>query len=177
MTNGAGKPKPAFFIAVLVVAAGLVGMSLWRCSKKKDEAGKPTQGSNIDIKDLQPAENPNDTGGVTTVKEYTFEPAQKLPEIPETGAYQALNKTRTVKMAINVWAGWAPIIWANGGMAAKKVWKDAKGNDFLLDLQLIDNPIQMTNVFAKGDIHLGWGTVDMLPLLMQRLQKDKRAWP
>jgi NitT/TauT family transport system substrate-binding protein len=175
MTNGAGKPKPAFFIAVLVVAAGLVGMALWRCNKKDD--GKPTQGSNIDIGDLKPAENPNDTGGVTTVKEYTFEPAQKLPEIPETGAYQALNKTRTVKMAINVWAGWAPIIYANGGMAAKKVWKDSKGNDFLVDLQLIDNPIQMTNVFAKGDIHVGWGTVDMLPLIMQRLEKDKRAWP
>jgi NitT/TauT family transport system substrate-binding protein len=176
MTNGAGKPKPAFFVAVLVVAAGLVGMALWRCNKKS-EGEKPTAGSNIDLKDLKPAENPDDTGGVTTVKEYTFEPAQKLPEIPETGAYQPLNKTRTVKMAINVWAGWAPIIYANGGMAAKKVWKDAKGQDFLLDLQLIDNPIQMTNVFAKGDIHLGWGTVDMLPLLMQRLEKDKRAWP
>src|SRR5688572_27998905 len=109
MANGAGKPKPAFFVGVLVVVAALVGMAFWRCSKKDDEATKPTTGSNIDLKDIKPAENPNDTGGVTTVKEYTFEPAQTLPKL-DTADLKPLGKDRTVKFAINVWAGWAPII-------------------------------------------------------------------
>jgi len=30
MANGAGKPKPAFFLAVLAVVAGLVGLSFYR---------------------------------------------------------------------------------------------------------------------------------------------------
>jgi NitT/TauT family transport system substrate-binding protein len=177
MANGAGKPKPAFFVGVLVVVAALVGMAFWRCNKKDDESStKPTAGSNIDLKDIKPAENPNDTGGVTTVKEYTFEPAQTLPKL-DTADLKPLGKDRTVKFAINVWAGWAPIIYANGGMAAKKVWKDAKGQDFKVELKLIDNPVQMTTVLAAGEIHVGWATVDMLPLVTQRLNRDKRSMP
>ena len=186
MTNGAGgagKPKPAFFIAVLVVVAGLVGMAFWRCNKRKDDEKKSASGSAIDIKDIKnqggqgQAESPNGGGDVTTVKEYTFEPAQKLPPVPGTADYKAIGKDRVVKFAINVWAGWAPIIYANGGMAAKKVWKDAKGNPFKVELQLIDNPVNMGNVFAGGDIHIGWATVDMLPLIVQRLNRDPRSMP
>ena len=29
----------------------------------------------------------------------------------------------TVRFAINVWAGWGPIIFANDGFKAGKVWK------------------------------------------------------
>jgi NitT/TauT family transport system substrate-binding protein len=177
MANGAGKPKPAFFIAVLVVVAGLVGMAFWRCTKKKESENKPTAGSNIDIKDLQkPAENPDQSGGVTTVKEYTFEPAKTLPKL-DTADLKPLGKDRTVKFAINVWAGWAPIIYANGGMAAKKVWKDAKGQDFKVELKLVDDPVKMSSLVAAGELHVGWATVDMLPLIVQRLDKDKRSMP
>jgi len=176
MANGAGKPKPAFFIGVLVVVAGLVGMAFWRCNKTKDTT-KAHQGSNINLDDLKkPAENPDDTGGVTTVKEYTFQPAEKLPKL-DTADLKPLGKDRTVRFAINVWAGWAPIVYANGGMAAKKVWKDAKGQDFKVELKLIDNPVNMTTVLASGDIQIGWATVDMLPLVVQRLNRDKRSMP
>lgn len=180
--SNAGKPKPAFFIAVIVVVLGLVGLSLkkWSDSKKPTTAQKaPT----IDIKDIKAqaggptqAENP-DPNGVTTVKDYTFEPAQKLPAVPGTGDYKALGKNRVVRFAINVWAGWAPIIYANGGGAAKKVWKDAKGQDFQVELVLIDNPVNMGNTFAAGDVHIGWATVDMLPLVVQRLNRDPRSGP
>jgi NitT/TauT family transport system substrate-binding protein len=174
MTNGAGKPKPAFFIGVLVVVAGLVGMAFWRCNKKKDA---DTAKNKPDIVlPSQNAENPDNAGGVTTVKDYTFEPAQKLQKL-DTADLKPLGKDRTVRFAINVWAGWAPIIYANGGMAAKKVWKDAKGQDFKVELKLIDNPQDMTSVFAAGDIHIGWATVDMLPLVVQRLNRDKRSMP
>jgi NitT/TauT family transport system substrate-binding protein len=176
MANGAGKPKPAFFIAVAIVVLGLCGIAFWRCTKKKSaEEGKPQAGSNITLPS-QNAEDPNNSGGTTTVKEYTFEPAQKLPKI-DSADLKPLGKDRTVKFAINVWAGWAPIIYANGGMKAGKLWKDAKGGEFKVELKLVDNPVNMATVYAAGEVQIGWATVDMLPLVLQRLQGDKRSMP
>ncbi|HPH67589.1 MAG TPA: phosphate ABC transporter substrate-binding/OmpA family protein [Kofleriaceae bacterium] len=175
----AGKPKPAFFIAVAAVVLGLVGIAVMKCNKKAD---KPTV-DKVDIKDIKnqagaptQAENP-DPNSVTTVKEYTFEAGSRLPQVPGTSDYKALGKTRVVRFAINIWAGWAPIIYANGGKGPGKIWKDAKGNDFQVELVLIDNPVNMGNAFASGDIHIGWATVDMLPLIVQRLNRDPRTMP
>jgi NitT/TauT family transport system substrate-binding protein len=183
----AGKPKPAFIIAVIAVILGLVGMAAYRFMGKKGD-DKPAPTAPIDIKDINkqagggdpttPAvvENP-DPNGVTTVKEYTFEASQKLPEVKGTADYKPLGKPRVVRFAYNVWAGWAPIIYANGGKAPKKIWKDANGKDFQVELVQLDNPIDMGNTFAAGQIHIGWATVDMLPLIVQRLNKDPRTMP
>ena len=177
-----GKPKPAFFIAVLAVVAGLVGLSLYRCNAKKADT---QSGDKIDIKDIKTqagngsaavAENP-DPNSVTTVKEYAFEPGSRLPEVPGTADYKKLGEPRVVKFAVNVWAGWAPIIWANQGSKPKKVWKDAKGKDFQVELVLIDDPVSMGNTVASGDVHIGWATVDMLPLIIERLKRDPRSLP
>ncbi|MBW8896182.1 MAG: hypothetical protein JF613_08365, partial [Acidobacteria bacterium] len=121
MANGSGKPKPAFFLAVLAVVAGLVGLSFYRWnSKKSDSGGGHGSGSEkIDMGSIkqqagggsgsgsQQAENP-DPNSITTVKEYSFEPASRLPELPAnaTADYTVLGKPRTVKFAVNVWAGW-----------------------------------------------------------------------
>jgi NitT/TauT family transport system substrate-binding protein len=37
--------------------------------------------------------------------------------------------------------------------------------------------VAMRDAFASGDVHVGWGTVDMLPLLLESLSKDSRAMP
>ena len=189
MANGAGKPKPAFFLAVLAVVAGLVGLSFYRWNSKKTDSGHGTGSDKIDMSDIkkqaggggsgsgsQQAENP-DPNSLTTAKEYKFEPASRLPEVPGTADYTALGKPRTVKFAVNVWAGWAPIIWANQGSRPKKPWKDAKGNEFQVELVLADNPVDMGNAFAAGKTHIGWATVDMLPLFVNRLNRDPRTMP
>ncbi|MEO7730578.1 MAG: phosphate ABC transporter substrate-binding/OmpA family protein [Kofleriaceae bacterium] len=187
MANGAGKPKPAFFVVALVVVAALVGFAFYRWNAKKTDTPKgQTDGSDkIDMKSIktqaggsgQPqAENP-DPNSITTVKEYAFEPATRLPEVPGTADYTALGKPRVVKFAVNVWAGWAPIIWANQGPKPKKIWKDAKGGEFQVELVLADNPVDMGNTFAAGKVHVGWATVDMLPLVVNRLNRDPRTMP
>jgi ABC-type nitrate/sulfonate/bicarbonate transport system substrate-binding protein len=190
MANGAGKPKPAFFLAVLAVVAGLVGLTFYRWNSKKTDSGHGTGSSDkINMSDIknqaggagsgsQQAENP-DPNSITTVKEYKFEPASRLPELPAnaTADYTPLGKPRVVKFAVNVWAGWAPIIWANQGAKPKKPWKDAKGNEFQVELQLADNPVDMGNAFAAGKSHIGWATVDMLPLMVNRLNRDPRTMP
>jgi NitT/TauT family transport system substrate-binding protein len=167
------------------VVAGLIGLSVMKCNQKSKTTTSSNGGDKIDIKDIKNqagggvaanAENP-DPNGVTTVKEYTFEASSRLPQVPGTADYKAIGPKRVVRFALNIWAGWAPIVYANGGKEPKKIWKDAKGQDFMVELVLIDNPVNMGNTFAAGDIHIGWGTVDMLPLIVQRLNRDPRSNP
>ncbi|MCL4217803.1 MAG: hypothetical protein KJ052_12470, partial [Candidatus Hydrogenedentes bacterium] len=81
------------------------------------------------------------------------------------------------KFALNVWAGWAPIILFNEGRGPGKVWTTPSGENFKVELVLIDDPVSMRDAYASGSVHIGWGTLDMLPLFMEELQKDSRIWP
>ena len=63
-----------------------------------------------------------------------------LPEIKGTSAYSADEEENTVRFALNVWAGWGPIILANNGAKPDKVWKTADGKEFRVELVLIDDP-------------------------------------
>ena len=185
MAQPGGKPKPAFFIAVVAVIAALVAFAVMRGSsksKKSNGGGSGTAKVNIDDIKKQAGTTPtpaemDDINSATTVKEYTFESAQKLPPVPGTSDYKSIGKERVVKFAINVWAGWAPIIYANEGLKAKKVWTDGKGQPFKLDLIIADNPVDMRNIVASGEVHIGWATVDMLPLLIEGLKVDPRTMP
>lgn len=173
----AGKPKPTFYIAVAAVIAALVAVAVWRFGGDKE-----TKADKIDIDEFKDqagqtmqAEDPN-SAGITTVKEYEFVPSAKLPEVKGASDYKPMAND-TVKFAINVWAGWAPIIHANNGCKAGAEWKDAKGKPFKVELVLLDDPVGMRDAFAAGEIHIGWATVDMLPLLLEGLQRDSRTMP
>src|SRR4029078_6557830 len=111
----------------------------------------------------------------TTVKEYTFKPAERLPEVKGISAYKALNDN-TVRFALNVWAGWGPIILASEGFKPGKVWKTAKGDEFKVELVLIDNPVAMRDAYAAGEVHIGWATLDIVPLFMEGFV-DKTGQP
>ena len=63
------------------------------------------------------------------MKEYAFKPAERLPEIKGTSAYKPMEDN-TVRFALNVWAGWGPIILANNGFKPGKVWKTPDGEEF-----------------------------------------------
>ena len=84
--------------------------------------GRARAAAKIDPKEVaQPAESSQDTSSPTTVKEYRFKPAEKLPPVKGTAAYKPLEKN-TVRFALNVWAGWAPIVLANNGFKAGQEW-------------------------------------------------------
>lgn len=173
-----GKPKPGFFIVVALIVVGLVGYAIFQYGGVTDGKGDGKgviAGGIEDLKKLIAAEAP-DTGGITTVKEYEFVAAEKLPEVKGVSNYAEM-KDGVVKFSINVWAGWAPIVYANRGFAPKQVWKTKDGKEFKVELILIDDPVAMRDAFAAGDIHFGWATVDMLPLLLEGLAKDSRVMP
>jgi len=174
MANGR-TPRPAFYVAVLVVIIGLVGLALWRYGAIGPR-GSGGQISNEELKQMKGGAEAPDSAGITTVKEYKYVAAQKLPPVKGISSYKPLAD-RPVRFAINVWAGWGPIIFANNGFKAGKVWKTPGGKDFKVELVLIDDPVAMRDAYAAGNIHVGWATLDMLPLFLEGLRKDSRVMP
>lgn len=178
-TAGAGgRPKPLFTIVLGLVVLGLIALGVSRFMGKDGGGGDEpaAKGDEISKDSLTMLAEAPDGQAATTVKEYTYVPGQRLPEVRGTSAYKPLQN-RTVRMALNVWAGWAPLIHANNGFRPGKVWKDAKGQDFRLELVLIDDPVAMRDAYASGDVHIGWATLDMLPLLVEGLRRDSRTMP
>lgn len=173
-----GNPKPAFYLALLLVVAGLVAFAFVRfknVTEKPAPAATTAAGGQKELPDTSPGEA-KDATGITTKKEYDFVPAQRLPAVKGVSSYAPM-KDRTVRLAINVWAGWAPLIYANEGFQPGKLWKDANGKPFKVELVLIDDPVAMRDAFAAGNVHAGWATVDMLPLLVEGLRADSRVMP
>jgi len=173
------KPKPAFYVVMLLIFAGLVILAANRfMGDGEPDRGEPAFTPD-EMKGMQgtPAGvEASDTAGITTVKEYEFVAESRLPEVKGVSNYGALQD-RKVRFAINVWAGWGPIIYANRGFAAGKEWTTPGGQPFTVELVLIDDPVAMRDTYAAGDVHIGWATLDMVPLFMESLRKDSRVMP
>jgi len=170
-----GQPRPAFYVAVLVVIIGLVGLAIWRYSSTGPD-GAGGLFSSEELKQLAGDAEKPDSSGITTVKEYNYVPTAKLPDVKGVSNYTPMAD-RTVRFAINVWAGWGPIIYANNGFRPGKLWKTPGGKDFKVELVLIDDPIAMRDAYAAGNLHVGWATLDMIPLFLEGLRKDSRVMP
>jgi NitT/TauT family transport system substrate-binding protein len=174
------KPKTAFYVVGAILVLGLIAFAVWRADlfapkAKATDAGSITPDDLAKVKKTEGLEAP-DVNVPTTVKEYTYIPEEKLPPVTGVSSYSPL-KDNTVKFALNVWAGWAPIIFANEGFAPGKKWKAADGTEFKVELVLIDDPVAMRDAYAAGKVHIGWATLDMLPLFMEELAKDSRVMP
>ncbi|MFM8705713.1 MAG: phosphate ABC transporter substrate-binding/OmpA family protein [Planctomycetia bacterium] len=190
----AGQPKAPFWLAVWAVILGLVGLAAWRAGmfgprgaadvapQAPVAGGAPGGASGSGGGAEGMASEAADTSAPTTVTEYTFTPAEKLPPVKGTSAYKPLED-ETVRFALNVWAGWSPIILANNGFKAGKVWQAPGGKPFKIELVLIDNPVTMRDAYAAGEVHIGWATLDMIPLFLEGLvdrtgaPKDSRVMP
>jgi len=170
----AGRPKPLAYLIGLLLIGGLFWFGFSRISGKGTGLGGVFSSDEVGPVEGQ-VEAP-DANTVTTAKEYNFVPSARLPEVRGSSAYKPMVD-RTVRMALNVWAGWAPLIYANGGMKAGKTWTDAQGKPFKVDLVLIDDPVQMRDAVAAGNVHVGWATLDMVPLFVEGLRRDSRTMP
>jgi len=192
-----GQPKAPFWLAVWAVILGLVALAAWRAGVFGNAGLRPGPGGaqvaaggagNGGGGNGEPAGGgapPAGEGAVleaadetvpTTVKEYSFKPAEKLPPVKGVSAYKPLEDD-TVRFALNVWAGWAPIIRANNGFKPGKLWQAPGGKPFKVELVLIDDPVQMRDAYAAGEVHIGWATLDMLPLFVDSFAKDSRIMP
>jgi len=187
-----GQPKAPYWLAVWAVILGLVGLAAWRAGMLEQfglgrpavpgqrpvaGGGGPAPGGGTEgAGGLEGLTEAPDVSVPTTVKEYTFKPAERLPPVKGVSGYKPLQDD-TVRFALNVWAGWAPIIRANNGFKPGKLWQAPGGKPFKVELVLIDDPVQMRDAYAAGEVHIGWATLDMLPLFVDSFAKDSRIMP
>jgi NitT/TauT family transport system substrate-binding protein len=82
-----------------------------------------------------------------------------------------------VEFPINVWPGWAPIIVANQGMEPNDQSVFFKKHGFYVHLSIVDDPVKARDLFASGQSHILWGTLDMIALFAPELVKDTRTVP
>lgn len=118
-----------------------------------------------------------DTQGITTVNEYTYVPAERLPEVKGVSSYRWDENEKVVEFPINVWIGWLPIVAANRGFRPNEDSIFFKEHGFKVNLKLIDDPVVARDAFAAGESHVLWGTLDMMVLFAPELMKDSRTAP
>jgi len=118
-----------------------------------------------------------DTKGITTVNEYTYQPAEKLPPVKGVSAYKWNAADKVVNFPINVWIGWLPIVAANHGFAPNTDSVFFKEFGFKVNLKLIDDPVVARDAYAAGESHILWGTLDMMALFAPELMRDSRTAP
>ena len=168
-----GNAKPAFYLAVLAVVIGLVALGLWRFGALPGSKG--AHSAKPGARKWRASRKPPTPAGSPPPRSTNMFLRRSFRR-QGISSYKPLED-RTVRFAINVWAGWAPIILANNGFKAGKIWKTPSGKDFKVELILIDDPVAMRDAYAAGNVHIGWGTLDMVPLFMEALHKDSRVMP
>jgi len=175
MSTTGGGPKPAFYLVMFALVVAVIGYGVYRF---KDRLPLGDLGS-MSVDDLKKALEAPDDASLTTFKEYDklkYQEAGRMPEVKGVSNYAPLVDN-TIVFALNVWAGWAPIILANNGFEPGKVWTAPNGRTFKVKLTLIDDPVSMRDAYAAGKAHIGWATVDMLPLFLEQLKRDSRTMP
>jgi len=166
--------KPMAWVLIIIVVLGLVALGLYQGRDYIFPTGQ--KGGEVSKEDLGGKVEAPDTTGVTTVKEYKFVPKEVLPPVKGAANYRAL-RDNTVVMGLNVWAGWAPIFYANGGTDPNPNSLFAKKYGFKVAIKIIDSPSASINAFAAGDVHVTAWTLDMIPLFYEQLKADSRALP
>ncbi len=173
MTNGGARLTPLGRIISILLIAGLIGLGGYLVLRQGTGL-RPSPGS---FSGQQPETEAPDTAGVTTVKEYKYVPADRLPAVKGVSQYRWDEKEKVVRFSYNVWAGWLPVIAANRGTKANPDSVFARKHGFRVEMVLMDDPVLARDAFASGEVHTLWGTVDMMVLMAPELVKDSRTAP
>jgi NitT/TauT family transport system substrate-binding protein len=160
-------------LSVLVILA-LLGVGAFVVFRKSHDG---PGGSHDASEPEAPKPEAPDTAGVTTVKEYKYVPADKLPPVKGVSQYKWDAERKVLRFSYNVWAGWLPVIAANRGTKPNDESVFYKKHGFRVELVLMDDPVAARDAFAAGEVHSLWGTVDMMILFAPELARDSRTAP
>ena len=173
MADQPARLTPLGKILSIALIVGLIGFGSY-IVMKRSSGGKIFKGGGDS--ETQEMEAP-DTSGVTTVKEYKYVPADKLPAVKGVSQYRWDSKEKILRFSYNVWAGWLPVIAANRGTKPNTESIFYKQHGFRVEMVLMDDPVAARDAFAAGEVHTLWGTADMMVLLAPELIKDSRTAP
>jgi ABC-type nitrate/sulfonate/bicarbonate transport system substrate-binding protein len=177
-----GPTKLAKFLIFLIIVGALAGATYFFRGALFPEGKGP---GGIDLSKLKPggpgaeSDGPEafDPQGITTVAEYKYLPAERLPAVKGVSSYKWDPAKKIVQFPINVWIGWLPIVAANGGFAPNPNSVFAQKYGFQVNLKLIDDPVAARDAYAAGESHILWGTLDMIVLFAPDLMRDSRTAP
>ncbi len=158
----------------LFIAALLVGAAYFFRDFIAPEGAKI---GDIDLSKILDTVEAPDTNSITTVSEYSYVPAEKLPPVKGVSNYKWDEQEKVVQFPINVWIGWLPIVAANHGFSPNEDSIFFRKFGFKVNLKLIDDPVVARDAFASGESHILWGTLDMMALFAPGLMKDSRTAP
>lgn len=160
-----------------VMIIGLIGLGVYVFRQQSSVSPTKTGGASVPEKQSSEGVEAPDLTDVTTVKEYKYVPADRLPPVKGVSQYEWDEEKKILRFSYNVWAGWLPIIAANRGVKPNPESVFAKKYGFQVELVLMDDPVAARDAFAAGKVHTLWGTVDMMVLFAPELLKDARAAP
>jgi len=170
-------------IVLTVLLLGVVGFGVYRWWDKIAPQSRP-QNQSIDVaKVKQQIEEgkkaPTDIPLLIGTNAATLVERSGIPAVTATSDYSkgAKDGKLIVQFPINVWPGWAPIILANAGMEPNDQSVFAKKYGFYVRLSIVDDPVKARDLFASGQSHILWGTLDMIALFAPELVKDSRTVP
>lgn len=170
-------------IVLTLLLLGVVGFGIWRWSDKLAPQTK-RQTPSVDVtqlkKDLQEARAiPADIPLLIGTNAASLVERSGIPAVTGVSDYSKEMKDgkMVVRFPMNIWPGWAPIILANAGMEPNDESVFAKKYGFYVRLSVVDDPVKARDIFASGQSHILWGTLDMIALFAPELVKDTRTVP
>src|SRR5438105_1552437 len=162
-------------IVLTILILGVVGFGMYRWWDKIAPQMKP-QTQSLDVQkvkqDIERAKaTPTDIPLLIGTNAATLVERSMIP--PGTGTSDYVKNTKegklVVEFPINVWPGWAPIIVANAGLEPNDQSVFAKKYGFFVRLSIVDDPVKARDLFASGQSHILWGTLDMIALFAPEL--------
>jgi NitT/TauT family transport system substrate-binding protein len=170
-------------IFLTIVILGVVGFGVYRWWDKIAPKTRP-QNTSIDVarvkEEIAKAKaTPDDIPLLIGTNAATFVSRSGIPSVTGVSDYSKEMKDGkvVVQFPINVWPGWAPIIVANAGMEPNEQSVFYKKYGFYVRLAIVDDPVKARDLFASGQSHVLWGTLDMIALFAPELVKDSRTVP
>jgi NitT/TauT family transport system substrate-binding protein len=170
-------------IVLTILLLGVVGFGVYRWWDKIAPQIRPeTHTVNVaqvkqELADLKKA--PADIPLLIGTNAATMVDRSGIPAVTGVSDYAKPMKDGKpiVEFPINVWPGWAPIIVANAGLEPNDQSVFAKKYGFYVRLSIVDDPVKARDLFASGQSHILWGTLDMIALFAPELVKDSRTVP
>jgi NitT/TauT family transport system substrate-binding protein len=170
-------------IVLTIIVLAVVGFGMYRWWDKIAPQSKP-QNVSVDVAKVKAdlartKEVPADIPLLAGTNVATLVERSGIPAVSGVSDYKKETKDGkpVIEFPINVWPGWAPIIMANAGMEANDQSVFAKKYGFYVHLAIVDDPVKARDLFASGQSHILWGTLDMIALFAPELIKDSRTVP
>ena len=170
-------------IVLTLILLGVVGFGLYRWWDKIAPQGRP-QNQSLDVARVkqeleQKKTAPADIPLLIGTNAATLVQRSGIPAVTGVSDYAkgTKNGKPVIEFPINIWPGWAPIIVANAGLEPNDQSVFATKYGFYVRLSIVDDPVKARDLFASGQSHILWGTLDMIALFAPELIKDTRTIP